>query len=184
MAYTPGLQVTPRTTYRAHRQLPIDGEVLVRVGDRVQARDIVARTELPGNVFPINLANQLALPPGDVRNAVVLQEGDQVNPGDVLARTNGVFGLFKSEFTSKVAGRIESISSITGQVIVRGTPIPVEVRAYLAGEVVEVTPQSRLRHRGPGRVCAGHLRHRGRGLRPAADGGGPPGATAESRPNP
>jgi hypothetical protein len=141
-AYTPGLQVTPRTTYRAHRQLPIEGEVLVRVGHRVQAQDVVARTELPGNVFPINLANQLALSPADVRGAVVRQEGEQVQVGDVLARTKGIFGMFKSEYAAKVAGRLESISSVTGQVIVRGAPIPVEVRAYLTGEVVEVTPQT------------------------------------------
>jgi hypothetical protein len=140
-AYTPGLQVTPRTTYRAHRQLPIDGEVLVRVGDRVQAQDVVARTELPGNVFPINLAKQLALSPADVRGAVVRQEGAQVQVGDVLARTKGIFGMFKSDYVAKVAGRIESISSVTGQVIVRGDPIPVEVRAYLTGEVVEVAPR-------------------------------------------
>ena len=55
-AYTPGLQVTDRTRYRARRVLPIAGEVLVTVGDTVQARDVVARTELPGDITPINLA--------------------------------------------------------------------------------------------------------------------------------
>lgn len=141
-AYTPGLQVTARTRYRAVRLLPIAGDVLVRVGDRVHAEDVVARTELPGNVFPINLANQLAVPPGDVRSALLKREGEPVEVGELLARTKGIFGMFKSEFASRVAGRIESISSVTGQVIVRGPPIPVEVRAYLTGEVVEVTPHS------------------------------------------
>lgn len=141
-AYTPGLQVTARTRYRAVRLLPIAGDVLVRVGDRVHAEDVVARTELPGNVFPINLANQLAVPPGDVRSALLKREGEPVEVGELLARTKGIFGMFKSEFASRVTGRIESISSVTGQVIVRGPPIPVEVRAYLTGEVVEVTPHS------------------------------------------
>ena len=142
-AYTPGLQVTPRTTYRAHRHLPIDGDVLVRVGDRVQAQDVVARTELPGNVFPINLANLLALSPGDVRGAVVRQEGEQVQVGEVLARTKGVFGMFKSEYAAKVAGRLESISSVTGQVIVRGDPIPVEViEGRILGPVHEPSRRS------------------------------------------
>ena len=137
-AYTPGLQVTPRTRYRAHRQLPIAGDVLVRVGDRVQAQDVVARTELPGNVFPINLANQLALSPADVKAALLKAEGDVIGEGETLARTKGIFGLFKSEYAARVAGRIESVSAVTGQVIVRGDPLPVEVRAYLTGEVVEV----------------------------------------------
>lgn len=141
-AYTPGLQVTPRTRYRAHRQLPIDGDVLVRVGDQVQAQDIVARTELPGNVFPINLANQLALPPGDVQAALLKREGDSITEGEVIARTKGIFGLFKTDYPARVAGRIESVSGVTGQVIIRGAPLPVEVRAYLSGEVVEVAPNS------------------------------------------
>ena len=33
---------------------------------------------------------------------------------------------------------MESISSVTGQVLIRGNPIPVEIKAYLDGEVVEV----------------------------------------------
>ncbi|MBL8849045.1 MAG: hypothetical protein JNG89_05150 [Planctomycetaceae bacterium] len=141
-AYTPGLQVTARTRYRAHRQLPIDGEVLVRVGDRVQAQDIVARTELPGNVYPLNLANQLALSPADVRSALLKREGESIAQGEVLARTKGIFGMFKSEYAARTDGRIESVSGVTGQVIIRGAPIPVEVRAYLTGDVVEVLPGS------------------------------------------
>ncbi|MCJ7507430.1 MAG: hypothetical protein MUO85_01710, partial [candidate division Zixibacteria bacterium] len=39
---------------------------------------------------------------------------------------------------SPIVGKIESISHITGQVLIRGNPIPVEIKAYLEGEVVEV----------------------------------------------
>jgi pyruvate/2-oxoglutarate dehydrogenase complex dihydrolipoamide acyltransferase (E2) component len=39
---------------------------------------------------------------------------------------------------SPAAGTIESISTTTGQVILRGAPIPVEVKAYIDGRVVEV----------------------------------------------
>ncbi len=140
-AYTPGLQVTARTRYRARRVLPIAGEVLVGLGDRVEAREIVAQTALPGDATPINLANQLSLPPGDVPGCMLKQEGDTIEVGDVLARTNGIFGFFKNEFVSHITGRIESISSITGQLIVRGAPIPVQVSAYVTGDVVEVFPE-------------------------------------------
>jgi hypothetical protein len=50
--------------------------------------------------------------------------------------------MFKSEYAARTAGWIESVSSVTGQVILRGPPIPVEVRAYLTGDVVEVTPRT------------------------------------------
>ncbi|MCA9074932.1 MAG: hypothetical protein KDA93_07865 [Planctomycetaceae bacterium] len=139
-AYTPGLQVTDRMRYRARRVLPIAGDVLVSVGDSVAAQDVVARTELPGDATPINLANQLSLTPADVPGCMLKYEGDRVEVGDVLARTKGIFGMFKGEYASKVAGVIESVSHVTGQVIVRGASIPVEVRAFATGEVVEVMP--------------------------------------------
>lgn len=140
-AYTPGLQVTPRTRYRTRRVLPLEGDVLVQAGQSVAARDVVARADLPGDVTPLNLANLLSLPPGDVPRAMLKQPGERVEVGDVLARTAGIFGFFKSEYTAKSAGAIESVSPVTGQVLLRGAPIPVEVRAYVTGHVVEVMPE-------------------------------------------
>ena len=61
-AYAPGLKVVERCRHRCRRLLPISGEVLVRVGDRVQPRDPVAQTRLPGVIVPVNLAQQLAIP--------------------------------------------------------------------------------------------------------------------------
>lgn len=139
-AYTPGLKVTSRIRHRVRRLLPISGDVLVQSGDRVNARDIVAQTFMPGEVTPLNLANALNMPAADVVASMLKQEGDRVEVGDVLARTPGIFGLFKSEYKSKAAGTIESISPVTGQVIIRGESIPVQVRAFLMGEVVEVIP--------------------------------------------
>ena len=139
-AYTPGLKVTPRTTHRCRRLLPISGEVLVKRGDRVGARDVVAQASMPGEVTPINLANLLSLPPRDVPECMLKKEGERIAIGDLVAETKGIFGWFKSEHRAKVAGTIESVSSVTGQVIVRGEPQPLVVLAYLAGEVVEVIP--------------------------------------------
>ncbi len=139
-AYTPGLTVTSRLTHRVRRQLPIHGEVKVMVGDRVDARDIVAETFMPGEVTPINIASLLALPPADVPECMLKKEGDPVEVGEALARTKGIFGLFKNVCASKVAGTLETVSAVTGQVMVRGEPLPVQVRAYLTGTVVEVFP--------------------------------------------
>ena len=74
-AYTPGLKVTPRTTHRCRRLLPISGEVVVKAGDRVGAKDVVAEASMPGEITPINLANLLSLPPGDVPECMLKKEG-------------------------------------------------------------------------------------------------------------
>lgn len=139
-AYTPGLKVAARTRRRVRRALPVPGEVVVEQGRRVAARDVVARTFLPGEVTPLNLANQLSVSPAEVPALMIKKEGDPVKPGDVLARTKGMFGWFQTEYAAQTAGTIESVSGITGQVILRGPPQPLTVAAYLAGEVVEVLP--------------------------------------------
>lgn len=137
-AYTPGLTVSGRIRHRVRRLLPLQGEVRVGVGDHVEAREVVAETFMPGDVFPLNLANILSMPPKDVLECVLKKEGDRVEEGEVLARTKGLFGMFRSEYESKVSGTIETISGITGQMIVRGVALPVQVLAYLSGEVTEV----------------------------------------------
>ena len=139
-AYTPGLNVSARARHRVRRQLPLAGEVLVRVGEHVPARQIVAQTFLPGDVTPLNMAKLLAMPPGDVPDCMIKKEGDRILPGDVLARTKGIFGKFRTEYKSPVGGTLESISTVTGQIIVRGEAQRVEVKAYLAGHVVEIVP--------------------------------------------
>ncbi len=140
-AYTPGLTVTARITHRVRRQLPIPGTVKVKKGDRVSDRDIVAETFMPGDVTPVNVANLLSLPPGDVPECMLKKQGERVEAGSALARTKGIFGLLKHTCSSKTAGTVETISSVTGQVMIRGAPEPVQVRAYLSGTVVEVMPR-------------------------------------------
>ena len=140
-AYTPGLKVTNRITHRARRVLPIRGKVLVKMGDAVEAQDVVAQTFMPGEITPLNMANLLSMPPGDVKECMLKREGERIKVGEPLAQTRGIFGLMKSTYKSKHEGAIETISDVTGQVIIRHEPIPVEVKAYLKGRVVEVIPE-------------------------------------------
>lgn len=140
VAYTPGLKVTNRVRHQARRLLPIAGDVLVKVGQKVAAQDVVAQTFMPGDVTPVNLANLLSLPPGEVSECLLVKEGESIQVGQPVARTKGIFGMFKNEYKSKVAGTLESVSKVTGQLIIRGEPHAVRVLAFLAGEVTEVIP--------------------------------------------
>ncbi len=139
-AYTPGLTVTAHTSLKRLRRLPIAGEVLVDNGATVGAADPVARTELPGNVQTVNLAGQLGVEPADIDRVLVKRQGDDVEAEEVLAVTKGLFGLFSSKALAPVAGTVESVSTVTGKLILREPPIPLEVAAYVDGRVVEVLP--------------------------------------------
>jgi hypothetical protein len=137
--FTPGLTVSEHHIVLRDRRLPVEGEVLVAVGDRVTADQVVARTELPGKVYPVNVANELGVDPAQLRSYMVKQEGESVEQGDLVAATKGFFGLFASDSHAIVSGTIESVSTVTGAVILQAHPIAVEVDAYINGKVVEAT---------------------------------------------
>lgn len=138
--YTPGLTVSESGTWRRRRVLPIQGDVLVKVGQHVSARETVARTLMPGDAVPVNVGKKLGINASDLPRSMLKQVGEHVDSGEPLARTKGLFGLFPTEIPSPIEGVIESVSKITGQVLFRGAPIAVEVLAYLTGHVVEVIP--------------------------------------------
>lgn len=140
-AYTPGLKVTKRAVVRKQRLLPIKGNVLVKKGDKVKPNDIVAKTELPGIVLPVNLANRLGVLPADVPSIVTIKEDQRVEAETTIATSKSFFGLFTTEYKTPIASTLESVSNITGQLILRGDPIPVEVKAYITGTVTEIFPE-------------------------------------------
>ena len=139
-AFTPGLTVSARAVYRARRILPIEGEVTVKAGDRVSADTVVAQTFMEGDVFPMKVASALGAQPKDLPGLMLRNVGDAVRKDEPIARSKGIFGMMRTEAKSSADGVIESVSDSTGMVIVRGPRMPIEVRAYVAGTVVEVLP--------------------------------------------
>ncbi len=137
-AYTPGLKVTRWTIIRKERKLPIKGKVLVSENQNLKAEDIVAKTELPGNVTILNIAGLLGIAPNEIRKYLVKREGEAVKKGEEIAINKVLFGIIKTPILSPIDGYVESISEITGQVILREPPIPIQVNAYVDGRVVRI----------------------------------------------
>ena len=137
-SYTPGLKVLQKTTVDKERRLPLKGDVLVEAGKKVAPDDIVASTHLPGNVQMVNIANLLNIDAQDIDDVMLVEIGSEIKEGELLGETKGLFGFFKSSAVSPVDGVLESISDITGQVVLREKPIPVEIDAYMNGKVASV----------------------------------------------
>ena len=140
-AYTPGLKVKRATTVDKMRRLPLLGEVFPKVGDVVNYDDIVAKTEISGDPEIVKLAMMMGLEPEDCPAYMTKHVGDIVEKGDTIAFYSALWGLIKKEVKTPVSGTIESFSDITGQLILRGAPIPVEVDAYIPGKVIEIMPR-------------------------------------------
>ncbi len=139
-AYTPGLKVSARTTIEKVRRLPLKGDVLVKEGDRVDHDTVVARTELPGMMQTVKLAELMGVEPPDVKPALLVHVGDKIEKDTIVAQAKGLLGFFKSEYRANCAGTLELISEHTGHLGIRLAPTPVERDAYVEGVVKQVIP--------------------------------------------
>ncbi len=137
-AYTPGLKIKRYMRIRKVRRLPVPGKVLVKEGDKVDFQTPIAETMIPGDPNVINAVAQLGIERGTLLEYTVKKEGDKVEEGEDLAGFNAFFGLWKNWVKSPVDGYIETISPVSGQIIVREEPVPVTVNSYIPGEIVEV----------------------------------------------
>ncbi len=139
-AYTPGLTVTEQITVRKRRLLPIPGTVMVKQGNRVAADTVVAQTELPGKVHSVNVANLLGAAPDEIREYLIKKEGEAVHRDEVIAENKPFIKWLKTEVRSPIQGKIDTVSTVTGQVLLREPPRRLELLAYMDGTVVEMHP--------------------------------------------
>ncbi|MGM9991589.1 MAG: hypothetical protein ACI376_01895 [Candidatus Bruticola sp.] len=140
-AYVPGLKVTDQIELKIERRLPLKGNVIVKKGDRVRWNTVVANTFLPGSVEIVNVAAKLGVAPGEVSRIMLKQEGDTVLKGDILASSKGFLGFFKSNILAPINGTVESVSDVSGLVVLRAASVPVEIKAYVDGIIEEILPE-------------------------------------------
>jgi hypothetical protein len=137
-SYTPGLKILSRTKISKKRQLPLKGVVHLSVGDVVKPDEVVASTELPGNVQMVNVANKLNIEPENVPECMMVKLDEGISKNQIIAESKGIFGMFKNQLKSPIDGTLTSVSEVTGQAILSEPPIPVEVDAYTSGTITNV----------------------------------------------
>ncbi len=165
-AYTPGLKRKALCIVRKTRSLPISGEVLVNVGDRVSSDTVVARTSVPGNPVFCNAAIILKLDDAvgvdsrevfQIKKMMLKHEGDLVEKGEVIALHKSFFGLVQNVCQSPIKGTIERVSDVSGQIILREVPTPVEVKAYFPSIVTGILPNEGVNVEAPATFIQGIL---------------------------
>ena len=107
----------------------------------MRANQAVARAELPGKVYPLNLANQLGVAPDEIHEYLIKKAGDPVQKDEILAENKPLIKWLKTEILSPITGVVESVSPVTGQVLLREPPRVLELLGYVDGRIVEVIPQ-------------------------------------------
>src|ERR1700752_4145609 len=89
----------------------------------------------------MNLANQLCVPPDEIHEYLIKKAGDTVQKDEILAENKPLVKWFKTEVRSPITGVVESVSTVTGQVLLRDPPRMLELLGYVDGTIVEVIPQ-------------------------------------------
>ena len=130
--------VVTHTVARVERQLPVPGEVRVRVGSRVEPDDVVLRAEYPLGPQIINMARELNVLPRQVYSRMKKEEGNKVAKGEVIAKASLIGGR---GVASPVAGTITTIDRTTGYVTITPNPTPLELRAQIRGIIMEIPDQ-------------------------------------------
>ena len=137
MAYYPSLtRVIPLTAVQRKRTLPVDGEVLVGVGSRVEPLSVVARAEVPGRYHILDLAQALEVAPESVGKHLRLRPGQAVKEGQTVARRRSTLGLFPRVVRAPRDGVVAAVGG--GRVLLETAGEPVELRAYIPGTVTDI----------------------------------------------
>ncbi len=166
MAYTPGLKRKEKTVVEKVRKLPIRGELLVKKGDQVSFDAQVGRADLPGRIVLVNAALALGL---EITATNVSREqasvglskyllkkvGDSVDEGELLAHKKGFIKMFDKRCVSPTKGIIEYYSDVTGQIMIRESPIPIFLDAYIPGKIVRALPKEGAVIRTPAALIQG-----------------------------
>lgn len=127
--------VSPLTMISQVRELPFAGEVLVRVGNRVEPGEVVARTLAPvrGRRFPV--ARLLNIAEKDLPSRVLVEDDGDVEAGDILVR---VGGLRQRVWRAPIEGTLSTAEAGQGYLVITPPADVLELRAHLKGFVAAV----------------------------------------------
>jgi hypothetical protein len=121
---------------RIMRRLPVQGNVSVRPGDRVEPGAIVATAEHANAPFLINVAHELDMDPAAVPERLTKDPGQAIAANEPIAKRRR--GLRTTSVRSPVAGTFIGFDTITGTAAIRPHATRVELAAYVSGVIEDV----------------------------------------------
>jgi hypothetical protein len=113
--------------------LPQRGELVVRVGQRVEPWDVVAQAAVPGGYHIVDVAQAIKVQEGEIGQYLLKHEGDDVEAGEPIAVRGG---LFRRAARSPVDGFLAAIGA--GRVLIEADTTILELQAGVRGRVTSV----------------------------------------------
>jgi hypothetical protein len=130
--------VEPHVRIRVKRLLPTVGEIVTGVGQSVTPMQVVARSGKEVRYHVLPLSDQLQILPEELPRLLDLSPGTRVRQGMTLIDRKGFLGR-RQQYHSPLEGEVYAVEN--GRLILRQTSDIDELRALVAGQVVEHIPQ-------------------------------------------
>jgi hypothetical protein len=127
------VHVLPLTTIRRERAMPISGRLLVRQGQKVAPRDIIAEATLAPEHLLLNVSRSLGVSTKQAQSFIQREVGDEVAEGDLIA---GPVGLTRRVLRAPVSGRISIIRK--GKILLEVETVPHELQSGMTGVVTDL----------------------------------------------
>jgi len=124
---------------RRERTLRTRGDVLVAMGVRVGALDVVARADTAGHVRPVPVGRYLRVPEVAVAKYMRKKPGDEIRSRDIIASKPEFLGMLQRVYRAPSAGRIAALHGSWLALDLAETPF--ELKALYRGSVVNVMPR-------------------------------------------
>jgi hypothetical protein len=143
--------ILPLTHIKRARLLQQNGRVLVKVGQKVSATDVIAESQTLNEHVLVDVRRTLHLSRSKKISEVIERHpGEKIQTDDILAQTGG---MIRKVVRAPVAGEILSISN--GLILIEVPSAPYQLRACLNGEVREVIPERGAIIEGDGSLIQG-----------------------------
>jgi hypothetical protein len=104
------MPISSMARVRLERVLPVPGQILVRIGEQVEATQAIARIPVRGEIQVFNVARVLGMAEGDLSQVMVKKRGDWVQSGELLAARQGILPFWHKPCRSPLTGRVIAIS--------------------------------------------------------------------------
>ena len=130
---------------RIEQRLPQAGEILTRVGARVETGDLIGRTQIGGAPVILHIARTLDLPVAQAIKALRRSVGETIQQGEELARGR----LPGQRVLAPISGTLAAIDAHSGYVALVPTKEAVELRAGTRGVIMEIYPNEGVRIETP-----------------------------------
>lgn len=129
--------IHPLANIRRTRSLEINGRVIVRVGQKVRAGDVIANARLPGRHALIEVNRALGISEKKAEDLLISREvGETLQKDDTIAKTKGPFSrVVRAPFFGQV------VAESRGRILMEKEGEPLELKAGITGTVIEIIPE-------------------------------------------